>query len=105
MDHLVVAPAAAKVARPAAATGFLAVDHALREPASLPLAIDPLADMAHGAGFVLDEPMACEQPAGGGNAEVAGSGPARIRPVRAAVNLHDRRANVGERRAIPAPRH
>src|SRR5262245_19710026 len=78
MDHLVVAAAAAEVARPAAATGLLAVDHALREPAALPLAIDPLADMAHGAGFVLDEAVACEQPAGGGNAEVAGARAARV---------------------------
>src|SRR5262245_66416464 len=94
MDHLVVAAAAAEVARPAAATGFLAVDHALRKPAALPVAIDPLADVAHGAGFVLDEAMAREQPAGGGNAEVAGPGAARVRPVRAAVNLLERREHV-----------
>ena len=58
MNDLVVAAAPAEIAGPAAATGLLPVDIAFLEPSLLPFPVDAMADMPHGAGFVVDEAMA-----------------------------------------------
>jgi len=57
MNDLVVTAAPTEIAGPAAATELLPVDIALLKPSLLPLPVDAMADMPHGAGLVVDEAM------------------------------------------------
>src|SRR5262249_21905142 len=96
VDHFVVTAAAAQIPRPAAAARLLPVDCALAEPQPLSRAIDAGLDIADGARLVVDEAMAGVQLTGRGDAEIARAGAARIRPVRPAMDLAQRRRQVLE---------
>ena len=61
MNDLVMATAAAEIARPAAAAGLLPIDDAFGEPASLPASINAPVDISHRCLAVLDEAVAGEQ--------------------------------------------
>ena len=64
MYRLVMTPAAAEISGPATTTGLLAIDHALRQPALLPVAIYAPFNVPHGRCVILDEPVAREQTTG-----------------------------------------
>lgn len=96
VDDLVMAAAAAHVARPTGTAGFLAVHMALIEPRSALRWVSTGEDVAHGAGWVLDETMAGKQSALRRDAKIAGACTTRIRTVCAFVNLTQRSMYVGK---------
>ena len=100
MDHLVVAAAAAQVARPAAATRLLAVHVAVGEPGRLAVAVDALLEVPQRARGVADKAMAGGELAVGRHADIAGAGSAGVGPVRSLVDLAQSVDQVGERIAF-----
>src|SRR5690349_8567737 len=84
MHHFVMAPATAQITCPTGPAGLLLVHGALVEPDTLPLTIDTGRDIAHCRAAVLDEPMASVEVARGRDAEIAPTGAAWIRAMRAA---------------------
>ena len=102
-EDLVVAAAAAEIARPAPVAGLLAVHVAPGEPRRLAVRVDPVAERPHRARGVADEAVAGGEGAVGGDTEIARPGAAGIGPVRAAADLAERGEQVGK--AVALARH
>ena len=68
VDDLVMAAAAAEVARPTAPAGLLAVDVAVREPSRLTVAVDATGKAPQSPGLVVHEAVAGEEAAVGRDA-------------------------------------
>src|SRR4051794_21329909 len=84
VKHFMVAAAAAQIARPATATGFLPIDVARGQPVTARLVVDYVVDAAHRRARIIDEAVARAQFAVGGDAEIARAGTAGQRAVRSA---------------------
>src|SRR5205807_3988666 len=97
LDDLMVAAAAAHITRPAAMARFLAVNMAISEPTRLGLAVYAAIDSSQVALGIANKAVAGGQVSIGGNAEIAGSGATRIRPVGPFMNFAQRVYHVGKR--------
>src|SRR6185369_8010819 len=91
---LVIAAAAAKIARPAAAARLLPIHMALRKMNGPPHHVAARTHVAHRETLVVDQPMARIQSAVRLDAQVAGAGAARIGPMTAAMDFVQRRLEV-----------
>ena len=91
--------AAAQVARPTFGARSLAMHMAFGQPARLSVTIDAF-EGTHRALAVTDEAVACGQLAIGGHTKIASAGAARIRPVRAAMDLAHCIDHIGKRIAF-----
>jgi hypothetical protein len=78
VNDLVVTSAAAQIAGPAGSTWLLRVDVSIRQPSLLFGSIYAIGDITHGAELVVDETMACKQPAFGRDAQITPARAARI---------------------------
>src|SRR5262245_26969970 len=84
---LVMAAAAAQVARPAASAGLHQIHMAAIEQLPARVRVRPDANVAHDESRVVDEPVAGIEPPLGIDAEIAGAGAAGERPMRAAMDF------------------
>src|ERR1700761_8845951 len=84
-DHLVMAAAAAEVARPARFARLLPMHMARRQPVGLPGSVDAIVERAHRAVLVADKPVTGRQLAFRGDAEIAGPGAAGVGAVGSAM--------------------
>lgn len=94
MNHLVMTPAPAKVARPALPAWLLAMHMALRQPSVLATNVNRLIQAAHECAGIVNKTVACVEIAVGGHSQIAGSCSTRIRPMRSGMQFAQRGHHV-----------
>ena len=94
MNHLVMTPASAQIARPALSAWLLAMHMTLRQPSVLAPTVNLFTQAAHECARIVNKTVACVEIAVGGHSQIAGSCSTRIRPMRSGMQFAQRSHHV-----------